>query len=121
MRPPRFAHASVPLAAPSASADAGGPSPIAWLAARRGVPVSRNLTLLATAAFCLSFGTAAQNAVGNNFQVETLGMTAADRGLMEGGRELPGLLLAFISALAAAVPLPLLAAAMLAMMAIQYF
>ena len=94
---------------------------MAWLAARRGIPVSRNLTLLASAAFCLSFGSAAQNAVGNNFQVETLAMTAADRGLMEGGREIPGLLLAFISALAAAVPLPYLAAAMLAMMAIQYF
>ena len=94
---------------------------MAWLAAQRGIPVSRNLTLLAGTAFCLSFGTAAQNAVGNNFQVETLGMTAADRGLMEGGREVPGLLLAFISALAAAVPLPYLAAAMLAMMALQYF
>ncbi|HET7767555.1 MAG TPA: hypothetical protein VFN74_02200, partial [Chloroflexota bacterium] len=120
MHDSRLASVSVPLATPAPSR-LSALSPVAWLAARRGIPVSRNLTLLASAAFCLSFGMAAQNAVGNNFQVETLAMTAADRGLMEGGREVPGLLLAFISALAAAVPLPYLAAAMLAMMAVQYF
>jgi hypothetical protein len=97
------------------------PGFLAAVERRLGVPLTRNLALLAAAAFCLSFGTAAQNAVGSNFQVETLGMTAADRGLMEGGRELPGLLLAFISALTVAVPLPYLAAAMIGTLAIQYF
>jgi MFS family permease len=97
--------------------------PVTALRARfalAGLPVSRNLTLLAGAAFCLSFGMAAQNAVGNNFQVETLGMTAADRGIMEGGRELPGLLMVFISALAVSAPLPALAAGMIGMMGLQY-
>jgi predicted MFS family arabinose efflux permease len=86
-----------------------------------GLPLTPNFGLIAAATFCLSYGMAAQNAVGNNFQVETLGMTAADRGLMEGGRELPGLLLALISALTIAVPLPLLASLMVGMMAVQYF
>ena len=44
----------------------------------------------------------AQNSVGTNFQVETLNMTALDRGYMETGRELPGLFLVLISALSAA-------------------
>ena len=87
---------------------------------RLGLVSTRNLLLLAGTAFCLSFGMAAQNAVGNNFQVETLQMTAADRGIMEGGRELPGLLLVFISALTVAVPVPRLAAICIMTMAVQY-
>lgn len=90
------------------------------LLGRLGLTASRNLLLLAGAAFCLTFGMAAQNAVGNNFQVETLQMTAADRGIMEGGRELPGLLLVFISAVAVAVPVPRLAAFCVGTMALQY-
>ena len=93
----------------------------ARMVGRLGLTPSRNLWLLAAAAFCMSFGMAAQNSVGNNFQVETLRMTAADRGIMEGGRELPGLLLVFISALAVAVPVPRLASFCIATMALQYF
>lgn len=89
--------------------------------ARFGLTYSRNLVLLAAAGFCMSFGMAAQGAVGNNFQVETLGMTAADRGIMEGGRELPGLLLVAISALTVAVAVPRLAMLTVGTMAIQYF
>ena len=88
---------------------------------RFGLAYSRNLVLLAAAGFCLSFGMAAQNAVGNNFQVETLGMTAADRGLMEGGRELPGLLLVVISALTVSLPVPRIAMLAVGTMAVQYF
>jgi predicted MFS family arabinose efflux permease len=97
------------------------PSPRDRILARFGLSYSRNLGLLAAAGFCLAFGMAAQNAVGNNFQVETLGMTAADRGLMEGGRELPGLLMVAISALAVAVPVPKLALLTVGTMAVQYF
>lgn len=85
-----------------------------------GLASTRNLLLLAGTAFCLSFGMAAQNAVGNNFQVETLQMTAADRGIMEGGRELPGLLLVLISALTVALPVPRLAMICIMTMAVQY-
>ncbi len=91
------------------------------LVGKLGLVATRNLWLLAAAAFCLSFGSAAQNAVGNNFQVETLRMTAADRGIMEGGRELPGLLLVFISALTVGMRVPLLASLCIATMALQYF
>lgn len=89
--------------------------------ARFGLTYSRNLALLAIAGLCMSFGMAAQNAVGNNFQVETLGMTAADRGIMEGGREVPGLFLVAISALTVALPVPRLAMLTVATMAVQYF
>lgn len=87
---------------------------------RLGLSPSRNLILLAAAAFLMSFGMAAQAAVGNNFQVDTLKMTADYRGIMEGGRELPGLLLVFISALAVSVPVPMLAAICIGTEAIQY-
>jgi MFS family permease len=89
--------------------------------ARVGLTYSRNLALLAAAGFCLSFGMAAQNAVGNNFQVETLRMTAADRGIMEGGREVPGLFLVAISALTVGLPVPRLAMVTVGTMAVQYF
>lgn len=88
---------------------------------RLGLVPTRNLKLLAGVAFFMAFGMAAQNAVGNNFQVETLKMTAADRGIMEGGRELPGLLLVFISATLVSIPLPRLAALCIGTMALQYF
>ncbi len=88
--------------------------------ARFGLVWSPNLGLLAAAAFCMSFGMAAQNAVGNNFQVETLRMTAADRGVMEGAREVPGLFLVAISALTVALPVPRLALLTVATMAVQY-
>lgn len=87
-----------------------------WL----GLVPSRNLFLLAGVAFFMTFGMAAQNSVGNNFQVETLGMTVQDRGLMEGGRELPGLLLILISAATAALPVPILAAVSIFTMVLQY-
>ncbi|MFH1571444.1 MAG: MFS transporter [Gemmatimonadota bacterium] len=107
--------------------DGTNPPPIGMAAltgrllGRFGLSYSRNLALLAAAGFCMSFGMAAQGAVGNNFQVETLKMTAADRGIMEGGREIPGLLLAGISALTVALPVPLLAMLTVATMAVQYF
>ena len=48
---------------------------------RLGLAPTRGLILLACVAFFISFGMSAQNSVGNNFQVETLHMTALDRGL----------------------------------------
>jgi predicted MFS family arabinose efflux permease len=68
----------------------------------------------------MSFGMSAQNSVGTNFQVETLNMTALDRGYMETGRELPGLFLVLISALSAALPVPILAAVSILTMTLQY-
>jgi predicted MFS family arabinose efflux permease len=59
--------------------------------------------------------------VATNFQIETLGMTAADRGFMEGSREISGLLLVFISAATVAVAVPRLGMFALATLAIQYF
>ncbi len=87
---------------------------------RLGLVPTRGLILLACVAFFMSFGMSAQNSVGTNFQVETLHMTALDRGYMETGRELPGLLLVLISALTAALPVPVLATLALLTMAVQY-
>ena len=87
---------------------------------RIGLVPSRGLILLACVAFFMSFGMAAQMAVGTNFQVETLQMTVQDRGLLEGARELPGLFLVLISALTAGVAVPMLAAVSILTMALQY-
>lgn len=87
---------------------------------RLGLAPSRSLILLACVAFFVSFGMSAQNSVGTNFQVETLKMTALDRGFMETGREIPGLFLVLISALSAALPVPFLAAVSVVTMALQY-
>jgi hypothetical protein len=86
-----------------------------------GLTPTRNLLFLSGATFFWFFGMAAQSAVGNNFQVETLQMGGLDRGFMEGGRELPGLLMVFISALTVAVPVPRLASLSILTMALQYF
>jgi predicted MFS family arabinose efflux permease len=80
---------------------------------------NKNLILLATAVFVLSVGMGLQSGIGTNFMQE-LGLSGAQVLMQSGVREVPGLCLMFIAALAAILPLTWRAAVSVLIMGIGY-
>ncbi len=79
-----------------------------------------NLLILAGATFLMSAGEGAFGGVRTNFLVDTLGLTSGQVLKLEGIREIPGLALMFIAALAMHLPLARQAAVYLILLGIGY-